>query len=105
MAATVTYQDIEKKLKVFKEGFNPSEIPYIILGAFGTSDNYIRRYKEGKGVVVRFDGLMIKGKIAYRQTDTYHMTDELERMKKDDNIRKAAPRIIMVSDGTAVACL
>lgn len=102
MAATVTYQDIEKKLKVFKEGFNPSEIPYIILGAFGTSDNYIRRYKEGKGVVARFDGLMIKGKIAYRQTDTYHMTEELERMKKDDNIRKAAPRIIMVSDGTAV---
>lgn len=38
MAATVTYQDIEKKLKVFKEGFNPSEIPYIILGAFGTSN-------------------------------------------------------------------
>lgn len=102
MAATVNYQDIEKKLKVFKEGFSPSEIPYIILGAFGTSDTYIRRYKEGKGVVARFDGLMIKGKIAYRQTDTLRMTEELERMKRDENIRKAAPRIIMVSDGTAV---
>lgn len=102
MAATVNYQDIEKKLKVFKEGFSTSEIPYIILGAFGTSDTYIRRYKDGKGVVARFDGLMIKGKIAYRQTDTLRMTEELERMKRDENIRKAAPRIIAVSDGAVI---
>ena len=70
MATTICYQDIEKRLTVFKESFPIEEIPYILLRAFGTTDTYIKRYKDGKGIISGFNGLLIKGLLAYRQVST-----------------------------------
>ena len=56
MATSISYQQTELELQAFKGGFNPTEIPYILLKAFGKSDADIRRYKSGKGIVARFDG-------------------------------------------------
>ena len=79
-----------------------SEVGYEILMAFGKSARDIERYKEGKGVLKNFDGLLIKGLFCYKHTDKYHLTELLEALKKDVQVIKAAPKIIAVSDGTTV---
>lgn len=102
MATTISYQDIEKRLSVFKESFSLQEIPYIILKSFGATDTYIKRYKEGKGVISSFKGLLIKGLLAYRQTSTEELISELEAMKSDPVIQRAKPRLLITSDGTSI---
>lgn len=102
MATTIRYQDIEKRLSVFKESFSPREIPYILLKAFGATDTYIKRYKEGKGILSSFNGLLIKGLLAYRQTSTEELIAELEAMKNDPAVQRAKPRLLMTSDGTSL---
>ena len=96
----VGYKDIETRLMVFKEKQVPAqEVGYEILMAFGKSEKDIARYKEGKGILKTFDGLLIKGLFCYRAVDTVRLTDELESLKVDEQVRKAAPKIIAVSDG------
>lgn len=102
MATTISYQDIEKRLSVFKESFSLEEIPYIILKSFGATDTYIKRYKEGKGVISSFNGLLIKGLLAYRQTSTEELISELEVMKSDPVVQRAKPRLLITSDGTSI---
>ena len=102
MATTISYQQTELELQAFKTGFSPADIPYILLKAFGKTDADIRRYKSGKGIVVKFDGLLIKGVIAYRPCSTIEMDDTLNAMKTDASIAKAAPRILAVSDGQRI---
>ena len=102
MATTISYQQTELELQAFKTGFSPADIPYILLKAFGKTDADIRRYKSGKGIVVKFDGLLIKGVIAYRPCSTIEMDDVLNAMKTDASIAKAAPRILAVSDGQRI---
>ena len=72
---------------------------YNLLYAFGKSERDIQRYKEGKGVLKTFDGLLIKGLFCYRDTTTMRLTAELELLKRDTQVLKAAPKIIAVSDG------
>ena len=102
MATSISYQQTEQELQAFKGAFSSAEIPYIILKAFGKTDADIRRYKSGKGIVVKFDGLLIKGVIAYRSCSTIEMDDVLNAMKTDTSIAKAAPRILAVSDGQRI---
>lgn len=102
MATTISYQQTELELQAFKTGFSPADIPYILLKAFGKTDADIRRYKSGKGIVAKFDGLLIKGVIAYRPCTTIDMDDVLNAMKTDASIAKAAPRILAVSDGQRI---
>ena len=102
MATTISYQQTELELQAFKTGFSPADIPYILLKAFGKTDADIRRYKSGKGIVVKFDGLLIKGVIAYRPCSSIEMDDVLNAMKTDASITKAAPRILAVSDGQRI---
>lgn len=102
MATTIRYQDIEKRLSVFKESFSPREIPYILLKAFGATDTYIKRYKEGKGIMSSFNGLLIKGLLAYRQTSTEELIAELEALKNDPVVQRAKPRLLITSDGTSI---
>ena len=66
---------------------------------FGKSEKDIQRYKEGKGVLKTFDGLLIKGLFCYRGTTATRLTEELERLKRDIQVVKAAPKIVAVSDG------
>lgn len=94
------YKEIEERLKELKSTtLFADDIGYRLLYAFGKSERDIARYKEGKGVLKTFDGLLIKGLLCYRGTTTLHLTDEIESLKSDPQILKAAPSIIAVSDG------
>src|SRR5574344_732390 len=99
----LSYQDIETSLEVFKTNNIPApEVGYTILKAFGKSDADIRRYREGKGILRTYDGLLIKGLFGYKATDTTMLISTLEEMKADVKITKAAPKIIAVSDGERI---
>ncbi len=99
----LSYTEIESRLQTLKSRPVPaSEVGYEILKAFGKSDKDISRYKERKGVLKTFDGLLIKGLFCYRAEDTMHLTEKLESLKHDAQVLKAAPKIIAVSDGQVI---
>jgi len=102
MATSISYQQTEQELQAFKTSFSPADIPYIILRAFGKTDADIRRYKSGKGIVAKFDGLLIKNLLAYRPCPSMLMDETLDVLKTDATIAKATPRILMVSDGERI---
>lgn len=102
MATSISYQQTEQELQAFKTSFSPADIPYIILKAFGKTDADIRRYKSGKGIVAKFDGLLIKNLVAYRACPSMMMDETLNALKTDATIAKATPRILMVSDGERI---
>lgn len=96
----LSYKEIESRLESFKTKVVPaSEVGYEILKAFGKSEKDVSRYKEGKGILKTFDGLFIKGLFCYQTVDTLHLTTRLEALKADAQVKKAAPKIIAVSDG------
>lgn len=99
----LSYQGIEQSLEIFKlQPVSSTEIGYEILKAFGKSEADIRRYREGKGVLASFDGLLIKGLFCYKSVSSTGLTQTLERLKFDLQVIKAAPKIIAVSDGTTI---
>lgn len=99
----LSYKEIESRLDSFKTKVVPaSEVGYEILKAFGKSEKDVSRYKEGKGILKTFDGLLIKGLFCYQAIDTLHLTTRLEALKADAQVRKAAPKIIAVSDGETI---
>ena len=102
MATSISYQQTEQELQAFKTSFSPADIPYIIMKAFGKTDADIRRYKSGKGIVAKFDGLLIKNLLAYRACPSMLMDETLNALKTDATIAKATPRILMVSDGERI---
>lgn len=102
MAATVSFQDIEKTLSKFRSSYSKSDVPYIILSAFGKHDADIRRWKEGKGVIASFNGLLIKGLLAYRECKQERFDSVLYEMKNDPIVRKAGAKILAVSDGIRI---
>ena len=94
------YKEIEERLLLLNnKSLSADEIGYQLLYAFGKSERDIQRYKEGKGVLKTFDGLLIKGLFCYRGTTAARLTSELEQLKRDVQVLKAAPKIIAVSDG------
>ena len=96
----LSYKEIESRLESFKtKVVSASEVGYEILKAFGKSEKDVSRYKEGKGILKTFDGLLIKGLFCYQAVDTLHLTTRLEALKTDAQVKKAAPKIIAVSDG------
>lgn len=99
--AKIHYKTTEQKLQLLKEDINPKEIGYIILSAFGTTNTYIKRYKEGKGNMFKpfTEGILIKKSLAYQAVDTLQLTETLEAMKVDEDIKKQNARILAVSDG------
>lgn len=100
----LSYQDIESALIVFKENdVVDGEVGYEILKAFGKGEADIRRYRDGKGVLARYDGLLIKGLFGYKSVSTTtSLTATLEEMKQDPQVIKAAPKIVAVSDGETI---
>lgn len=100
----LSYQDIESALTVFKEkDVVAVEVGYEILKAFGKGEADIRRYRDGKGVLARYDGLLIKGLFGYKSVSTTtSLTATLEEMKQDPQVVKAAPKIVAVSDGETI---
>lgn len=99
----LSYKEIEDRLSSLKqESVSAEEIGYCILSAFGKGDSEIRRYKEGKGIISTFKGLLIKGLLCYRGTTTLSLASELEELKQNAQVLKAAPKIIAVSDGKTI---
>ena len=97
------YKEIEERLLAFHDGDVPAdEVGYRLLYSFGKSERDIERYKEGKGILKTFDGVLIKGLLCYRQAMTENLTDSLEYLKHDAAVIKAAPKIVAVSDGRAI---
>lgn len=97
------YKEIEERLLLLNnKSLFADEIGYQLLYAFGKSERDIQRYKEGKGVLKTFDGLLIKGLFCYRGTTARRLTSELELLKRDVQVLKAAPKIIAVSDGSTL---
>ena len=95
------YREIEERLtEAFVESYTPAdEVGYELLYSFGKSERDIERYKEGKGILKTFDGLLIKGLFGFRDSDTFRLTETLEQLKRDIQVQKAAPKIVAVSDG------
>lgn len=97
------YRDIESRLEQLKHRrVEAHEVGYHLLYAFGKSEKDISRYKEGKGVLKTFDGLLIKGLLCYKAASTVALTATLEGLKTDPQVAKAAPKIICVSDGVTI---
>lgn len=95
------YREIEERLtEAFVESYTPAdEVGYKLLYSFGKSERDIERYKEGKGILKTFDGLLIKGLFGFRDSATFRLTETLEQLKRDIQVQKAAPKIVAVSDG------
>lgn len=97
------YKDIESRLAALKtREVKPADVGYEILMAFGKSEKDVSRYREGKGVLKTFNGLLIKGLFCFCDTETVRLTERLEQLKNDEQVSKAAPKIIAVSDGKTV---
>ena len=97
------YREIEQRLvDSFSKNVNPAEVGYQLLYSFGKSERDIERYKEGKGVLKTFDGLLIKGLFCYQPVSMFGLTSQLEQLKTNTQIIKAAPKIIAVSDGKSI---
>ena len=97
------YREIEQRLvDSFSKNVNPAEVGYQLLYSFGKSERDIERYKEGKGVLKTFDGLLVKGLICYQPVSMFGLTSQLEQLKTNPQILKAAPKIIAVSDGKSI---
>ena len=97
------YREIEQRLAdSFCGKVDASEVGYQLLYSFGKSERDIERYKEGKGVLKTFDGLLIKGLFCYQPVSMFGLTNQLEQLKSNQQIIKAAPKIIAVSDGKSI---
>ena len=97
------YREIEERLQSLKsETFWAYDIGYQLLYAFGKSEREIERFKDGKGVLKSFDGILVKGLFCFRGTSTSRLTMELERLKNDIQVLKASPKIVAVSDGKSL---
>ena len=100
------YREIEARLSLTPspspKGEESLDIAYWLLYSFGKSERDIERYKEGKGILKTFDGLLIKGLFCYKTASAAQLTEQLERLKQDPQVLKAAPKIIAVSDGKSI---
>ncbi len=98
----LSYKEIEQRLALLTQPVPADEVGYGLLYCFGKSERDIARYKEGKGVLKGFDGVLIKGLLCYRSAPTLQLTYALEALKSDVQVLKAAPKIVAVSDGTTL---
>lgn len=97
------YQEIETRLRYFHDNNVPAtDVPFRLLYCFGKNEADIRRWREGKGTLSAFNGLLIKGMLCYRAVSTVHLVRELESLKTDAQVVKAAPKIVAVCDGTTL---
>ena len=62
----------------------------------------IERVRSGKMNVAKFDGILVKKKLAFRAVSTEQLSTVLEEMKNDVHIAKATPCIIAVTDGSLI---
>lgn len=99
----LSHKEIERNLKIFKENpVDKEDIGYQLLMAFGKSEHDIRRYKRGLGIIKTFEGLLIKKLLAYRSCETTMLRASLQDVLNDEKVVRAAPKIVVVSDGETI---
>ncbi len=99
----LSYKEIEERLRILKDNtVDKNELGHQLLYAFGKPESELKRYREGKGVIKTFDGLLVKGLLCYKASTTLSFANLLEELKQDTQVQKAAPKIIAVSDGTTI---
>ncbi len=99
----LSYKEIENRLKLLKDSHIPTDdIGYQLLFAFGKPEREIQRYKDGKGVIKNFDGLLVKGLFCYKASTTLRFADELDDLKNNPQVLKSQPKIIATSDGVTI---
>lgn len=102
----LSYKEIETRLRIFRDTPVPAgEVGYVLLLSFGTGAQAVQRMREGKGVVRvagQPDVLLVKGQLGYRATSTLRLMADLEALKADATVAKAAPKIVAVCDGETI---
>jgi len=98
----IAYKQIGKNLECFKEKYEQQDFIYKFLECIGNSNTLVDRYRNRRSIVTRFEGLLIKKKLAYRFCAVEKMSSELEGLKKDPLVIKNKAAILMVSDGNTV---
>ena len=104
MSTLVSYQVIESKLQSLHESTSDEEFGYDLLRIFSDmSETRINRVKEGKDNLLKDDkAFLVKKGIAYSWCSTEEMATELEKLKQNEKVVKAAARLLVVSDGENV---
>jgi len=104
MSTLVSYQVIESKLQSLHESTSDEEFGYDLLRIFSDmSETRINRVKEGKDNLLKEENaFLVKKAIAYTCCSTEEMATELEKLKQNEKVAKAAARLLVVSDGENV---
>lgn len=104
MSITVSYQTIENKLLNLNETTSAQEFGYDLLRIFNAmSETRINRIKDGKDNLLKSENTFLTKKIlAYSWCKTEQLALELENLKQNEKITKAAARLLVVSDGVNV---
>ena len=96
----LSYTQIGENLKRCRDqSFPCQEIPFQRLLAIGASSTIVQRYRDGKGTVASYDGLLIKGALAFQCATTDGLLDVLGQRKVDELVRQAAPAVLLFSYG------
>ncbi|MGL5563211.1 MAG: DNA methyltransferase, partial [Tannerellaceae bacterium] len=103
LKTSLSYTQVGNNLKRFHDKqFTAHEFPFQLMLAIGASETMVQRYRDGKGTVATYEGLLIKGTLAYREAQTEQMLSVLQEMKSDAKVKKATPALLLVSDGNVV---
>jgi len=104
MSTAVSYQTIEAKLQTLHETTTDQEFGYDLLRIFNAmSETKINRIKEGKDNLLKIENTFLANKtLAYCWCKTRELATELENLKNNAKVTKAAPRLLVVSDGVNV---
>ena len=104
MSTAVSYQTIEAKLLTLHETTSAQEFGYDLLRIFNAmSETKINRIKEGKDNLLKTENAFLANKtLAYCWCKTIQLATELEYLKNNAKVTKAAPRLLVVSDGVNV---
>lgn len=104
MSSTVSYQIIENKLHDLHETTSAQEFGYDLLRIFNAmSETRINRIKDGKDNLLKTENAFLTKKtLAYCWCRTEQLAWELENLKKNEKVKKAAARLLVVSDGVNV---
>ena len=99
----LSYAQIGHNLTIFKETvYAPTEVPFLLLSAIGVSTTLVAKYRKRENTVASYDGLLIKRIISYKESTLENLVDTLEQMKTDEKVLKAAPALLIVSDGDTI---
>lgn len=104
MSTAVSYQTIEAKLQTLHQTTSAQEFGYDLLRIFNAmSETKINRIKEGKDNLLKTENTFLSNKtLAYCWCKTRELATELEYLKNNAKVTKAAPRLLVVSDGVNV---